>query len=78
MPRTKNKLGITSVAHSLFVGAGSILGFFGGDMTTTSHIPMARQDRDARSLQSDWQRVGKDIRNSMESERRNKTLSKKR
>jgi hypothetical protein len=77
MPRKKNKLGITSVAQSLLMGAGSVLSFFGGDYAVGSNIPMARQDRDYKSLQSDWQRVGDGIRSSMKKERQSQSISKK-
>ena len=65
MSFNKKKLKVFSLAHSVLVGAGSILGLAGG-VTPFSHSPMARQDRDVRFINSDWRRVGGDIRSAMD------------
>lgn len=68
---------VSSVAKSLILGAGSILNLSGGDFSNFTHSSMARQDRDYRSIRSDWERIAGDLRGSMDKLRRNSGLKTK-
>jgi hypothetical protein len=65
MARNTKGLPVSFAAKSLLAGAGSILNLSGESGSKFAHSPMARQDRDCRSMASDWKRVGSDINGSM-------------
>jgi hypothetical protein len=65
MARNTKGISVSSAAKSLLTGAGSIINLSGKSGAEFAHSPMARQDRDGRSMASDWKRVGSDINGSM-------------